>query len=85
MRYDELECPAKRLICYFQGQGLCKSSYDQIITISTVSFEPLIRLLPKRGLIVHYHKPECFMEKLDCCVQGQGHSKFQNINECLSI
>ena len=27
------------------------------------------------GFTVHYHKPECLMEKLDCCVQGQGHSK----------
>ena len=33
----------------------------------------------KLGLIVHYHKPECFMEKLDCHVQGQGHSK---ISKC---
>ena len=33
----------------------------------------------KLGLIVHSHKPECFMEKLDHCVQGQGHSK---ISEC---
>ena len=33
----------------------------------------------KLGLIVHYHKPECFMEKMDCCVQGQGHSK---ISKC---
>ena len=39
----------------------------------------------KHGLSVHCHKPQCFTEKLDCCVQGQGHSKFQNINECLSI
>ena len=34
----------------------------------------------KLGLIKHYHKPECYMEKLDCCVQGQGHnntSKYQ--------
>ena len=29
----------------------------------------------KLGLILHYHKPECFMEKLDCCAQGEGHSK----------
>ena len=29
----------------------------------------------KLSLIVHYHKPECFMAKLDCCVQGHGHSK----------
>ena len=29
----------------------------------------------KRGLMVHYHKPECLMKKLDYCVQGQGHGK----------
>ena len=28
----------------------------------------------KLGLIVHYYKAECFMEKLVCYVQGQGHS-----------
>ena len=31
----------------------------------------------KLGLMVHYHKPECLMEKGDCC--GQGHS---NILKC---
>ena len=30
----------------------------------------------KLGFIVHYHKPECFTEILDCYVQ--------NVNECLS-
>ena len=64
---------AKRLICYFQGRGHCKSSYDQNKTISTVSFELLILFATKLGLIVHYYK------KLDCCVQGQGHSK---ISKC---
>ena len=29
----------------------------------------------KLRLIVHYHKPECFIEKLDYCVQCQGHSE----------
>ena len=33
----------------------------------------------KLGLIVHYHKPECFVERLDCCVQGKGRSK---ISKC---
>ena len=33
----------------------------------------------KLGLIVHHYKPECFFQKLDCCVQGQGHS---NILKC---
>ena len=38
----------------------------------------------KLGLLVHYHKPECFTEKLDCCVQGQGHSKISKcqVNVC---
>ena len=46
MHHYQLECHAKRLICYFQGLGLCMSSYDQNMTISTVSFELLILLLP---------------------------------------
>ena len=33
----------------------------------------------KIGLIVHHHKLECLMEKLDCCDQGQDHSK---ISKC---
>ena len=71
---NKLTNHAKRLTCYFQGQDHCKSSCDQNMTISTVSFEVLILLLPNL-VIVHYQKPECFMEKLDCCAQGQGHSK----------
>ena len=73
MHHHGPECHAKRLICYFQGRGHCKSSYDQNKTISTVSFELLILFATKLGLIVHYYK------KLDCCVQGQGHSK---ISKC---
>ena len=41
----------------------------------------------KLGLTVHYLKLECFMlecfiEKLDCCVQGQGHGKISKLNVC---
>ena len=33
-------------------------------------------LASKRGLMVHHHKPECFMgEKKDYCIQCQGHSE----------
>ena len=48
IHHYESECLVKRLICYFQGQGHCKSSssYDQNMTISTVSFELLILSLP---------------------------------------
>ena len=74
IHHYESECHAKRLICYFQGQGHCKSSYVQNMTISTVSWITDLFAI-KLGLIVHYHKQECFMEKLDCCIQDQGHSK----------
>ena len=29
----------------------------------------------KLGLIVQHHKSECLVEKLDYCIQGQGHSE----------
>ena len=41
-----LRCCAKRLVCYFQGQGHSKGSYDQNMTVSTTSSELLILLLP---------------------------------------
>ena len=46
MLHHESEHHAKRLICYFQGLGHCKRSYDHNMTISTVSFELWILLLP---------------------------------------
>ena len=38
MHYHELECHAKRSVCYFQGQGHSKGSYDQTLTVSTISW-----------------------------------------------
>ena len=64
IHYYESKCHAKGLICYFQSQGHCKSSYYQNMTICTVSFELLILLLPNFVFIVHYHKLDCFMETL---------------------
>ena len=40
---------AKRFVCYFQGHGHSKGSYDQNMTASTISSELLIHLLP--GLV----------------------------------
>ena len=52
--------------------------------VSTITVWTANPFATKLGLIVHYHKPECFMEKLDCCAQGQGHNnKNLKINECL--
>ena len=45
MHHNELECHAKKIVRYFQGQGHSKGSYDQNMTVSTVSSELLILLL----------------------------------------
>ena len=65
--HHEPKCHAKRLICYFPGQGQSKDLYDQTHTVSTISFELLncYHFPRKLGLIVHYHKPECLKKKLD--------------------
>ena len=60
-------------------QELIWSKYDNFYCIFWIADA----FTTKLGLIVHYHKPECFMEKLDCCVQGQGHSKISKC-QCLS-
>ena len=62
------------LVCIIV-QELIWSKYDNVFCI----FWTADPFATKLGLIVHYHKPECFMEKLDCFVQGQGHSK---ISKC---
>ena len=56
----------KRLVCYFEGQGHNKGSYDKNMTVSITLSELLIHLL--LGFIVPYHKLECVMEKFDCCI-----------------
>ena len=39
----------------------------------------------KLSLMVHYHKQECLMKRVLCCVQGHGHSNgYINFTECLS-
>ena len=76
--HEPVSCGGKYSIyCYLQE--LIWSKYNNFHCI----FWSAHPFATKLGLIVHYHKPECFIEKLYCYVQGQGQSKFQNINECL--
>ena len=49
-------------------QELILSKYNNFYCIFCIT-DPFAT---KLGLIVHYYKLECFMEKLNCC--GQGHS-----------
>ena len=79
MYHHELESHAKRYGLLFSRsrsqKGLMWSKYDSLYYI----FWTADPFATKLCLIVHYLKPECSMKKLDCCVQGRGHSK---ISKC---
>ena len=45
---------------------------------------PSIPFATRLGLIVQHHKRECPVEKLDYCIQGQGHSEDSVVSECFS-
>ena len=68
MHHHEPECHAKRLVCYFQGQGHSKRSYDH--DSFCYIFWTADPFVIKLGLIVHYHKPVCIMMESDCCLCG---------------
>ena len=40
----EPECHSEKFVCYLHGQGHNEGSYNQNISVSTVSFELLIHL-----------------------------------------
>ena len=52
-------------------QDLIWSKYDNSYCIFWTADLFAIKL----GLVVYYHKTQCFMEKLDCYAQGQGHNE----------
>ena len=75
MRHHEPDCHAKRLVCYFQGQGYTEGSYGQDDSFYYHYFLNADPFATKLGLTVHYYKLGCPMKKLDFCVQGQGQNE----------
>ena len=78
MRHYEPECPMKKLVYYLQlqGQGDSNCWYNQVLTVSTISFELLILLQPHLVLwefIISQRVLWIFF--FYCCVQCWGHSK----------
>ena len=69
------------------GQGHSKSSYDQNMSVPTVSFELLILLQPNLVLWIFIIKLSVLWkkeeEKNDCCFQGKVTVKLQNVSEYL--
>ena len=52
-----------------QRQGHSEGLYNQNMTIFYSIFATNL------GLVVQQNKLECHVEKLDYCIQGQGHNK----------
>ena len=42
MQHHEPECLVKKIVCCLQGEGDSKGSFDQNMTLSTISYELLI-------------------------------------------
>ena len=51
------------------------------MTISIICSELLILLGNCLNLTVHVHKLECLVERLLCCIQGQGHSEGSELQQ----
>ena len=76
----EPECHSEKIVCYLHGQGHNEGSYNQNISVSTVSFELLIHLqtdLVLWNFIISWSVKKKSKKK-DCCVQGQGHNETLN-------
>ena len=85
MQHHDPECHAEKNNCLLSSlsrsqQRLMWSKYDSFYYI----FWTVDSLATKLGLMIHYHKPECLVKKMDNCIQGQGHSEGSNC-QCLSI
>ena len=60
--------------------SLCPSIYSSVCVsdhVRTISPElhNLFFFFTKLGMVVHYHEAVCHAEKLDHCLQSQGHAK----------
>ena len=84
MHHHELECCVKWFGCYFQGQGHSKGSYDQNMTVSTVSSELLILLL--QNLVWWYIIISLSVSWRNwiAVFKVKVTAKLQNVNDCLS-
>ena len=77
MHHHEPECLAKRLVCIFKVRITAK--VNRIKIWQFLIFWAVDPFATKLGVIIHFHKLECLMNKFDCLVQGRGHSK---ISKC---
>ena len=73
--FHESECQAEKIGHYLQCQGHSQNLCIQNKTYFYYIFQTAGPFATKLGVVVQHYKPECPVEKLDYCVQGQGHSE----------
>ena len=75
LQYYKPYCPAEKMDYCVQGQGHSEDLCNQNKTIFYYIFQTAGPFATKLGVVVQHYKPECPAEKMDYCVQGQGHSE----------
>ena len=75
--HDEWECREKRFVCYAQGQGHSKGSYDNM-TVSNISSEVLAFLPPYLVIL----SKSVLWRSWIVVFKVKVTAKFQNISEC---
>ena len=75
MQHHEPECHAEKMVLCLQCQGHSEGLYNQNMIIFYSVFETAGMFATKLALVIQHHRLECPVEKLNYCVQSQGHSK----------
>ena len=79
--YHEPECDVEKSVCYLRGEGYNESSYDQNMTLYTISSELLILWQPNLYIIV---SQSVLWKKKNTAFKVKDTAKVQNVNKCLS-
>ena len=84
MHHSELEYMQKDWFAIFKVKVIARLIWSEYNTVSTISAEVLVLLLPNLvwWFIIINQNLRMSNGKWECCAQGQCHSKFQNVNEC---
>ena len=75
VHHNKPQCPLKK-------NPLLRSRSQRSVCPDNISWTAWT-CVTKLGIVVYYHEPECCVEKLVRCLQGQGHSEgiyFQNMS-----
>ena len=73
--YHKVMCHTEKLVHYLQCESHSAGLYNQNMTIFLWHRLICWSIWNQTWSIVQHHKPNCPVEKWDCCIQGKGHSE----------